>query len=188
MTFSAARLHPPHSSAGFIQLPQQQGIRTRNRPGQTDEPLFTVRTHRPPTHINYNYISSFLLFFFFSLHLFKTAHCHFIYLPESCTNLSLNQMIYPRQEATVWIMCSNCSLFCFNWIFLEGRRWAATSRQCFISFYRHKDRNVWSEKNMTAQVEPGIEHMQPNYIFPGGSRGGTTLVRSVLDRLSDRGV
>lgn len=43
-------LQPPHSSTGFIQLPQQQGIRTHNHPGQSDEPLLTVRTRRPPIH------------------------------------------------------------------------------------------------------------------------------------------
>lgn len=42
---------------------------------------------------------------------------------------------------------------CFALIEFFGRGgwWAATSRQCFISFYRHKDRNVWSERNMTAR-------------------------------------
>lgn len=73
------------------------------------------------TRINYNYISSFLLLLFFlSLHLFKTTHCHFIYMPESCTDLSLDCMIYPCHAATLWIMCSNCSLFCFNWVFWKG--------------------------------------------------------------------
>lgn len=52
--------------------------------------------------------------------MFKTVHCHFIYLSESCTNLSLNRMIYPFQGAMGWIMCRYCSLFCFNWVFWKG--------------------------------------------------------------------
>lgn len=72
-------------TAAFIglQLQRRPGIHTRNRPGanRRDEPLLTVRARRPPTHVNCNYISSFLLLFF-GLHLFKTARCHFIYFPE----------------------------------------------------------------------------------------------------------
>lgn len=125
MSFSASCLQPLHSCAGFIQLPSPASATRDSHPQPfggrlTSLCLLSKLTGLPPTHINCNYISSFLLVFFFSLHLFKTAQCHFIYLPESCTNLSLNRMIYPSQGAAVWIMCRNCPLFCFNWVFWKG--------------------------------------------------------------------
>lgn len=125
MSFSAACLLPRHSSAGFIQLPPSASATRDSHPQPSGGRITSLcslseLTGLPPTRINYNYISSFLLLFFFSLHLLKTAHCHFIYLPESCTNLSLSDVIYPCQEAPAWIMCSNCSLFCFNWVFWKG--------------------------------------------------------------------
>lgn len=82
-------------------------------------------------------------------------------------------------------MCTNCSLFCFNWVFLEGGRWATTSRQRFISFYHRKDRNVWSERNMTAKVEPGVKHMQSRVHFSRLEQGKDT---SLSDQLAHQQV
>ncbi len=106
MSFSAVFLQPLHEffcwvySAASIGLSDKGFAPATIRGRLTSLCLLSDLSSLPPTPINYNYISSFLLLFFFCLHLFKTTHCHLIYLPDSCTNLSLDQMIYPCQGAT----------------------------------------------------------------------------------------
>lgn len=100
MRYSAACVQPRHSSAGFIHLlspasatrdshPQPSGGRL------TSLCLLSKLTGLPPTRINHNYISSFILLCFSSRTVgSKQVHCHIIYLLKSYTNLSLKTMIY----------------------------------------------------------------------------------------------
>lgn len=98
MRYSAACVQPRHSSAGFIHLSSPASATRDSHPQPsggrpTSLCLLSKLTGLPPTCINHNYISSFILLCF-SSHRFKTAHCHIIYLPKSYTNLSLKTVIY----------------------------------------------------------------------------------------------
>lgn len=183
MSFSASCLQPLHSSAGFIQLPSLASATRDSHPQPaggrlTSLCLLSKLTGLPPTHINCNYISSFLLLFFFGLHLFKTAQCHFIYLLESCTNLSLNRMIYPCQGAAVWIMCSNCSLFCFNWVFWKGDGGQPLLVNVLLVFIAART-GTWGVREIWQHRSSQESNTRSRSTFFQAGAGGTTLVRSI---------
>lgn len=130
-----------------------------------------------PNRINYNYISSLLLLLFFNICSSSSESLHLL-------AWILHQRVIKDKDLSPsgGSGVNNVQKLLIVW-FLEVGQSAATSLQCFMSFYRLTDRNVWSERNMTARVEPGIEHTQWDYILPVTERVGATLVQAVSDWL-----